>query len=133
MATKTDAAPKPVTTGQMLEIILQQLTPEERAVVKWNISSPERVRRLAEEAVVLDGDSEELLVADVSPNYVLAFRERPEEFDLIDLMNKRALNWEEFPPPADPRAVGRAPAEPVNGHAPRRKREPKPKSDKASK
>ena len=33
MATKTDAAPKPVTTGQMLEIILQQLTPEERAVV----------------------------------------------------------------------------------------------------
>ena len=130
MATQTTT--KPVSVGQMVGIILAQLSPEERAVVRWNISSPERVRRLAEEAVVVDGDNEELLVADVSPNYVLAFRERPEEFDLIDLMNKQALNWEEFPLPVDPRSVGPAPAEPVNGHAPRRKRNPKTESDKAS-
>ena len=133
MATKADAAPKPVSTGQMLEIILCGLPPEERAVVKWNISSPARVRRLAEDAVVVDGDREELLVADVSPNYVLAFRERPEEFHLVDLMHKGRLNWEEFPPPADPRPLPPVPAESVNGHpAPRRKRAPKPKSGKAS-
>jgi hypothetical protein len=105
MATVTDNIVKAVSVGQMVEIILAQLPPEERAVVRWNITSPQRVRRLAEDAVVLGGDrdGDELLVADVSPNYVLSFRETPTEFALLDLMNKAALKWEAFPVPVETR------------------------------
>lgn len=115
MATDTKQTVKPVSIGQTVETVMNALSPEERAVVRWNISSPERVRHLAEDAIVVPRTIDEgpdLLVADVAPSVVLVFQETPTHFELIDLMGKRALNWDQFPPPADGASFSG-----LNGHA----------------
>ena len=104
MATDTKQTPRTVTRSQSFENLLVQLPPTERAVVEWNTSSPERLRRLAESAVVLPrrfGEGADLLVADVSPNLVLTFSETPDGYALLDMMNKAALKWKKFPPPVE--------------------------------
>ena len=102
MATDTKVQLKSVSIGEAVETGLKALPPDERAVVRWNIASAERVRQLAERAVVVPRTIDEgpdLLVADVAPSVVLVFEETPTRFELIDLMGKRALNWKRFPPP----------------------------------
>jgi hypothetical protein len=126
MATGTNQTPKTITRSQSFEILLVQLPPTERAVVEWNTSSPRLLGHLAADARAVGDEGDEYLVADVSPSYVLVFRDKLDRYELLDLMSKQAVQWKEPPPAGDgPRAVnGRAkarrdtPPRPATGKVP---------------
>lgn len=89
-AGRVRGTPKLVTVAQRVEIGLSVLERGERDQVRSAFKSWNGLRRLSKSSEPIGQDGT-LRIADVSPHLYLVFRVTPDEAEVVDLMNKRAI------------------------------------------